>query len=514
MKLAALLGQYHQLSPLFSQNLTREARNADKTFLVIFVVNWIIVGLLTSLSYGTYMLGILGGGVVTLLAFGAYALFGGTSMSRILFGMLIMAFPIIMIQQHLGRIEMHFHVFVVLAFMSLYKDILPLVAAALTIAVHHLLFTYLQLNGVTLGDTAIVLFNYGCGWDITFLHAAFVVLEAIVLGYVIYMITSQYLNSMQVLQNVDTITRSKDLTLLEKSNDEESRAFSAFIDALKTVLNTAKSSAMQTATITQKIGQITQALNVDAKAQKSTVHDITQASSVMKNKLHETNEHTLEAKAKVEEANSNLLAMQKHITQFAQDVEQTAQTENELSTKLNELTQSAEEIKNILTVISDVADQTNLLALNAAIEAARAGEHGRGFAVVADEVRKLAERTQRSLSEIHSTVNVVVQAINDASETMHHNAQMITTLSQTSSQVRTTLDATTTLVTQAARLSNSSSTNFNQNITHLDTLVSNINSVEAITSKNFDNVQNIVQTIDTLVKSASQLTQELESFHT
>lgn len=118
------------------------------------------------------------------------------------------------------------------------------------------------------------------------------------------------------------------------------------------------------------------------------------------------------------------------LEQTASAIEEINSSMQNVSEQTNEASKQAEDIKNIVNIIKDIADQTNLLALNAAIEAARAGEHGRGFAVVADEVRKLAERTTKSLSEIEANVNVLVQSISEMAESIHEQTDGVTQINE------------------------------------------------------------------------------------
>jgi methyl-accepting chemotaxis protein len=134
--------------------------------------------------------------------------------------------------------------------------------------------------------------------------------------------------------------------------------------------------------------------------------------------------------------------MSKSLNKVVDAILQASEEEVEMSVKINSLADQTLRIKDVLEMIKDIADQTNLLALNAAIEAARAGEHGRGFAVVADEVRKLAERTQKSLTEIDATIGVVVQSVGDVSENMTENARNIKIISGEALSVKEVADET------------------------------------------------------------------------
>ncbi len=244
------------------------------------------------------------------------------------------------------------------------------------------------------------------------------------------------------------------------------------------------------------------------------VNKTTDQARAIQDIVKSSNQDFLNTKANMQEANDQLDAAKDEIYNLINSVQASVELEHELNTKLEQLSGEAEQVKDILTVISDIADQTNLLALNAAIEAARAGEHGRGFAVVADEVRKLAERTQKSLTEINATINVIVQSITEAGEQMKNNADNIEALSAISLNVETNINNTVETMYKTNALTQKSVESSEHIAAHSDDMLSQIEALSSMSQANHQSVEELGKITDQLSSSANELHNKLNHFKT
>ena len=193
-------------------------------------------------------------------------------------------------------------------------------------------------------------------------------------------------------------------------------------------------------------------------------------------------------------------------------IEDGSQQQQELVNKVASLTEQAKNIKDVLAIISDIADQTNLLALNAAIEAARAGEHGRGFAVVADEVRKLAERTQKSLSEISANVNLITQNVVEIAEETDRTSESMHTIAESAQElIVSSNDTKENLV----RTKDKSTETMHQSVfiaTKTKTLITTMDEIVEVASKNSELRTTVEAAVESLTQDAQKLQSELSKF--
>jgi methyl-accepting chemotaxis protein len=302
-----------------------------------------------------------------------------------------------------------------------------------------------------------------------------------------------------------------------KSNDEigkTSLAFNRFIDKVHQTVLMAKASSSENAIVANTLSQTALAVGARAKNSSNLVNQTNTMSQNMKEEIALSLKKAEESKAQMQQAHTQLTQAKNHIIHMANQVHESARTEIELARQIAQLSSDADQVKGVLTVISDIADQTNLLALNAAIEAARAGEHGRGFAVVADEVRNLAERTQRSLSEINATISIIVQAINDASEHMNANSKSMEALTKIAANVENNITETTIIMDNATLASEHTVKDYIDTGKKIDEIVTKISEISENTSINTTSMDEMSHAIDNLSDLTAKLNLVLERFRT
>jgi methyl-accepting chemotaxis protein len=181
----------------------------------------------------------------------------------------------------------------------------------------------------------------------------------------------------------------------------------------------------QLATSAQSLSAVTEQTNLEVSSQKEETEQVATAMNQMTATVHDVARNAEEAALAAQTADGKVESGQQVVRQSMVRIEQLADSATSASSSIESLSAEIQNIGTVLGVIKSVAEQTNLLALNAAIEAARAGEQGRGFAVVADEVRALAKRTQQSTEEIERLVSALRAAAQASVQQIQSSGELV-----------------------------------------------------------------------------------------
>jgi methyl-accepting chemotaxis protein len=342
-----------------------------------------------------------------------------------------------------------------------------------------------------------------------------VIVIMLIIGYVSVGNLNIQLKNLKEL--IAHISNNKDLSVeieIKENNEfgQIKKLLKGFMRVIGNVLQNAYATSNENVKQTSELKNSFNIINSKIQQETAIISKAGNIAEEIEKSLIEENQISNDVKETIYKADESLLKTIELMNETIESILINAQNENELAEKLNQLSTNAEQVKNVLSVISEIADQTNLLALNAAIEAARAGEHGRGFAVVADEVRKLAEKTQKSLSEIDATINIIVQSILNANNEMNNNIKNVENVTQKTKQAQRDIKDVSFKMQEAVQKVEFNVTNLNKITKQMELFLKEMKEIENSSLENSSQIEQNTQKIEKIANLAKQLLNEISQF--
>ncbi|MCR3972852.1 methyl-accepting chemotaxis protein [Aeromonas veronii] len=262
------------------------------------------------------------------------------------------------------------------------------------------------------------------GWQMAIISLVGALVIAMVMAFALNRINRPLLDSVKALEAL--ANGSGDLgSKLPVAGPEETRrlgaAFNAFVGKIRDTISQLTATLGELAGESERLSRSAAGNLGNMTRQQEQTTQLATAMTEMTSTVHEVANNTAQAAEAANEADNQAVTGDEVVQQSVNMIEQLAEEIASAGNTVKEVAKASEQIGSVLAVIQSIAEQTNLLALNAAIEAARAGEQGRGFAVVADEVRSLAGRTQHSTAEIRGTIEQLQRAVGTTVTMIEHS---------------------------------------------------------------------------------------------